>query len=128
MPADRWTLAGALRRPAAGPQPGSSCESKPALPRFAQIEPIGRCNLACRMCPVNERGDEVAELSIERFRELLDQMPRATFGNVFAADSARADRLLEHWHGEAAQSFRHELSSPCPPSACRSCALYRGTF
>ncbi len=47
----------------------------PTLPRFAQIEPIGRCNLACRMCTVNERGDAVTELSIGRFAELLDQMP-----------------------------------------------------
>lgn len=47
----------------------------PPLPRFAQIEPVGRCNLACRMCTVNERGDEVAALPLERFRELLDQMP-----------------------------------------------------
>lgn len=49
--------------------------SAPPLPRFAQIEPIGRCNLACRMCTVNERGDEVAELPLERFIALLDQMP-----------------------------------------------------
>lgn len=49
--------------------------SAPPLPRFAQIEPIGRCNLACRMCTVNDRGDEVATLSLERFQELLDQMP-----------------------------------------------------
>ena len=47
----------------------------PPLPRFAQIEPIGRCNLACRMCTVNERIDAVGEMSIERFRSLLDQMP-----------------------------------------------------
>jgi MoaA/NifB/PqqE/SkfB family radical SAM enzyme len=47
----------------------------PPLPRFAQIEPIGRCNLACRMCTVNDRGDEVATLSLERFEQLLDQMP-----------------------------------------------------
>jgi MoaA/NifB/PqqE/SkfB family radical SAM enzyme len=47
----------------------------PPLPRFAQIEPIGRCNLACRMCTVNERGDEVAEMSLEDFRALLDQLP-----------------------------------------------------
>jgi MoaA/NifB/PqqE/SkfB family radical SAM enzyme len=47
----------------------------PPLPRFAQIEPIGKCNLACRMCTVNDRGDEVAELSLERFEQLLDQMP-----------------------------------------------------
>lgn len=47
----------------------------PPLPRFAQIEPVGRCNLACRMCTVNERGDEVAVLSLSRFVALLDQMP-----------------------------------------------------
>jgi MoaA/NifB/PqqE/SkfB family radical SAM enzyme len=48
----------------------------PPLPRFAQVEPVGRCNLACRMCAVNERGDEIAELPLERLRELLDAMPQ----------------------------------------------------
>src|SRR5512138_934730 len=48
----------------------------PALPRFAQIEPIGRCNLACRMCGVHDRGDEVGSLSLQRLRELLDAMPQ----------------------------------------------------
>lgn len=57
---------------AAVQQPGTVT---PPLPRFAQIEPIGRCNLACKMCTVNDRGDEVAEMSLERFRALLDQMP-----------------------------------------------------
>ncbi len=47
----------------------------PPLPRFAQIEPIGRCNLACRMCTVNDRGDAVAEMSLQQFERLLDQMP-----------------------------------------------------
>jgi MoaA/NifB/PqqE/SkfB family radical SAM enzyme len=47
----------------------------PPLPRFAQIEPVGRCNLACRMCTVNDRGDAVAEMSLARFEGLLDQMP-----------------------------------------------------
>jgi len=79
--------------PAPAPQPVASAASAPVrpaaaaggagvtdtltppLPRFAQIEPIGRCNLACRMCTVNDRGDEVAELPFERFVELLDQMP-----------------------------------------------------
>jgi radical SAM protein with 4Fe4S-binding SPASM domain len=27
------------------------------LPGFVQIEPVGQCNLACRMCPVVHRGD-----------------------------------------------------------------------
>ncbi|MEW6703777.1 MAG: radical SAM protein [Pseudomonadota bacterium] len=49
--------------------------AQPPLPRFAQIEPVGRCNLACRMCTVNERGDEAAQLSLEDFTALLDQMP-----------------------------------------------------
>lgn len=52
----------------------SDVDLHPPLPRFAQIEPVGRCNLACRMCTVNDRGDEVAELSLERFTRLLDQM------------------------------------------------------
>ena len=46
--------------------------SRPALPRFLQLEPTGRCNLACRMCAVHERGDTVADLPLERLRELLD--------------------------------------------------------
>ncbi|UUX95068.1 radical SAM protein [Aquabacterium sp. J223] len=48
---------------------------RPPLPAFAQVEPIGRCNLACRMCTVNERGDAVAELGLDRFDALLDQLP-----------------------------------------------------
>lgn len=48
----------------------------PPLPRFAQIEPIGRCNLACRMCTVNHRGDEVAELPLERYVAWLDELPQ----------------------------------------------------
>ena len=48
----------------------------PPLPRFAQIEPVGRCNLACRMCTVHERGDAVAELSLERYVQLLDALPQ----------------------------------------------------
>ena len=67
--------------PAAAPAAQTSTQATPPvdlhppLPRFAQIEPVGRCNLACRMCTVNDRGDAVAELSLERFTELLDQMP-----------------------------------------------------
>nr|WP_280155576.1 radical SAM/SPASM domain-containing protein [Piscinibacter sp. XHJ-5] len=57
-------------------QLGAAASSEPPLPRFAQIEPIGRCNLACKMCTVNHRGDEVGEMPLERFRELLDQMPQ----------------------------------------------------
>lgn len=47
----------------------------PPLPRFAQFEPVGRCNLACRMCAVNERTDAVGELTLEQFRALLDGLP-----------------------------------------------------
>ena len=27
------------------------------LPRFLQIEPVGQCNLRCRMCPIQFRTD-----------------------------------------------------------------------
>lgn len=48
---------------------------QPPLPRFAQIEPVGRCNLACRMCTVNDRGDAVGQMSLAQFDALLDQLP-----------------------------------------------------
>ncbi len=50
--------------------------SRPALPRFLQLEPTGRCNPACHMCAVHDRGDTVADLPLKRLRELLDAMPQ----------------------------------------------------
>lgn len=53
--------------------------SAPPLPRFAQIEPMPSCNLACRMCTVPQRpgGADVQRgaLSLERFLAWLDQLP-----------------------------------------------------
>jgi radical SAM protein with 4Fe4S-binding SPASM domain len=49
------------------------------LPDFVQIEPVGQCNLACRMCPVvyrhdgNDRHKPPAFMSFETFTRLLDQ-------------------------------------------------------
>ncbi|MCK7499859.1 MAG: radical SAM protein [Comamonadaceae bacterium] len=54
----------------------SAAAFAPPLPRFAQIEPVGRCNLQCRMCTVNHRGDAVAELPLERYVAWLDEMPQ----------------------------------------------------
>ncbi|MGQ0749063.1 MAG: radical SAM protein [Betaproteobacteria bacterium] len=50
------------------------------LPGFVQIEPVGQCNLSCRMCPVVYRGDggrgkPPAFLSFETFCSLLDEFP-----------------------------------------------------
>ncbi|MBK1615651.1 hypothetical protein CKO44_19510 [Rubrivivax gelatinosus] len=56
--------------------PPPSSLAAPPLPRFAQIEPVGHCNLACRMCTVKHRGDAVAELPFERFVAWLDEMPQ----------------------------------------------------
>lgn len=54
----------------------------PELPSFVQIEPVGQCNLACRMCPVGLRTDgraeRVAAMPVARFRRLLDQFPTIT--------------------------------------------------
>jgi radical SAM protein with 4Fe4S-binding SPASM domain len=49
-----------------------------ALPRFVQIEPVGQCNLACRMCPVVFRGEggpgrRPAFMEYETFCRLLAQ-------------------------------------------------------
>jgi radical SAM protein with 4Fe4S-binding SPASM domain len=50
------------------------------LPDFVQFEPVGQCNLACRMCPVvyrddGGRGKPPAFMSYETFCRLLDQFP-----------------------------------------------------
>jgi MoaA/NifB/PqqE/SkfB family radical SAM enzyme len=47
------------------------------MPRFAQIEPVGQCNLRCRMCPIQFRPDgppgPSAFMAFDTFRRLLDQ-------------------------------------------------------
>jgi MoaA/NifB/PqqE/SkfB family radical SAM enzyme len=51
------------------------------LPEFVQIEPVGQCNLACRMCPVAYRGEGTAQgkppafMGFDEFRRILDQFP-----------------------------------------------------
>jgi MoaA/NifB/PqqE/SkfB family radical SAM enzyme len=49
----------------------------PPLPRSVQIEPVGQCNLRCRMCPVQFRPDgkpgAPAFMQFDTFRSLLDQ-------------------------------------------------------
>lgn len=48
-----------------------------ALPRFVQIEPVGQCNLRCRMCPIAFRpesapGHPSAHMDIDVFKRLVD--------------------------------------------------------
>lgn len=50
------------------------------LPGFVQIEPVGQCNLRCRMCPVvyrdeGGRGKAPAFISFETFCGVLDEFP-----------------------------------------------------
>ena len=50
------------------------------LPRFLQIEPVGQCNLRCRMCPIQFRtdgspGGPPAFLELDTFRRLIEQFP-----------------------------------------------------
>jgi radical SAM protein with 4Fe4S-binding SPASM domain len=51
-----------------------------ALPRFLQIEPVGQCNLRCRMCPIQFRRDgpphgPPAFMDFTTFTRLVDQFP-----------------------------------------------------
>ncbi|HYD63716.1 MAG TPA: radical SAM protein [Noviherbaspirillum sp.] len=53
------------------------------LPEYVQIEPVGQCNLRCRMCPIQFRGDggpgqPRAYMDVEVFRRLVDQFPAMT--------------------------------------------------
>jgi radical SAM protein with 4Fe4S-binding SPASM domain len=47
------------------------------LPQFVQIEPVGQCNLRCKMCPIQFRSDgppgPSAFMPFERFCNLIDQ-------------------------------------------------------
>jgi MoaA/NifB/PqqE/SkfB family radical SAM enzyme len=55
---------------------------RPPLPHFAQIEPVGQCNLRCRMCPVQFRPDgqsgPPAFMAFDTFCALLDQFTGLT--------------------------------------------------
>jgi radical SAM protein with 4Fe4S-binding SPASM domain len=51
------------------------------LPSFVQIEPVGQCNLRCRMCPIEFRKDgppngPPAFMKFEDFTRLIDGFPR----------------------------------------------------
>src|SRR3569623_847035 len=53
------------------------------LPHFVQIEPVGQCNLRCRMCPVQfrtdgARGGPPAFIDYTDFCRLIDQFPTMT--------------------------------------------------
>lgn len=57
----------------------------PPLPGFVQIEPVGQCNLACRMCPVvyreeggAARGRPPAFMAFDTYCSLLEQFPAIT--------------------------------------------------
>ncbi|HET9663345.1 MAG TPA: radical SAM protein [Burkholderiales bacterium] len=50
------------------------------LPEFVQIEPVGQCNLSCRMCPVVYRGDggrgkPPAFMTFETFCGIIEAFP-----------------------------------------------------
>src|SRR3954451_18085150 len=55
-------------------------ETRLPLPRFLQVEPVGQCNLRCRMCPIQFRKDgppygPPAFMSFDHYAGLLDQFP-----------------------------------------------------
>lgn len=66
----------------APPSSSQSADGVP-LPGFVQIEPVGQCNLRCRMCPIALRQDQPAGgapafMDMATFRRLLDGFPSAT--------------------------------------------------
>lgn len=65
---------------------GTAAESRSGvaeLPHFVQIEPVGQCNLRCRMCPIQFRTDgtpdhPAAFMDFDIFCRLVDQFPQLT--------------------------------------------------
>jgi MoaA/NifB/PqqE/SkfB family radical SAM enzyme len=55
--------------------PASARADVVPLPQFVQIEPVGHCNLRCRMCPVPLRNEQWAFIEFDLFRRLIDGFP-----------------------------------------------------
>ncbi len=53
---------------------------------------------------------------------MISTPDRVNFGNV------AVNSVSEIWNGIAYESFRRQLESGDPPSICRSCSVYAGTF
>jgi radical SAM protein with 4Fe4S-binding SPASM domain len=49
-----------------------------ASPRFVQIEPVGECNLRCRMCPDRYREVSHAFMGWDAYTRVIDQLPALT--------------------------------------------------
>ena len=47
-------------------------------PRFVQIEPVGHCNLRCRMCPVRYRDTANAFMAWDTYAAIVDALPQLT--------------------------------------------------
>jgi radical SAM protein with 4Fe4S-binding SPASM domain len=59
------------------PMPLTDSTRLPALPRFAQLEPVGQCNLRCQMCAIQFREDgpphgPLAFMDFDTFTRLID--------------------------------------------------------
>src|SRR5690606_28414637 len=53
------------------------------LPGYVQIEPVGQCNLRCKLCPIQFRqdgapGKPAAFMPYQAFCDLIDQFPALT--------------------------------------------------
>jgi hypothetical protein len=76
-----------------------ACDVAPPLPKFVQIEPVGQCNLRCRMCAIQYRRDgpphgPLAFLSFADFTRLVEG-----FGAIGVAFARR--RLVHTSHKPA---------------------------
>jgi radical SAM protein with 4Fe4S-binding SPASM domain len=63
-----------------GCEPEAAARGSAALPGFVQIEPVGQCNLRCRMCPIQFRSDGTPDhapafMDFGLFCRLVDQFP-----------------------------------------------------
>jgi radical SAM protein with 4Fe4S-binding SPASM domain len=63
-----------------GRRDAMSANAAVALPRFLQVEPVGQCNLRCRMCPIQFRtdgspGGPPAFMPLATFKSLLERFP-----------------------------------------------------
>jgi MoaA/NifB/PqqE/SkfB family radical SAM enzyme len=75
-----WEIAGYAVDVVRGDDGAGAPNADIPLPSFVQIEPVGQCNLRCRMCPIQFRADGTPDrppafIDYDAYCRLVDQFP-----------------------------------------------------
>jgi len=95
------------------------------LPRFAQIEPVGRRPMSRSLSPIEirvdgRRGAYIGFSGEARPCAMAAQATGAVLGNAIR------EGVVHVWQNDAYRRFRDRHASDAPPEICRACPVYLG--